>query len=236
MQLHPQTSGMAESTRSRGTCTYCGRTLTRSGMARHLPTCERRKAIIDAAERKPGTPRRFLHLQIQDAYSRDYWLHLEMDGTATLKELDSYLRAIWLECCGHMSQFSIGGWRGEEIPLKTKAERVFRPGVEVTHIYDFGTESVTLIKALDVREGKPTARRPIALMARNAPPVVPCMECGKEATHLCMECLIEYQESGALCEQHTAAHPHDGYGEPQEIVNSPRMGMCGYEGPADPPY
>lgn len=30
--------------------------------------------------------------------------------------------------------------------------------------------------------------------------------------------------------------PHDDYGEPIELVNSPRLGMCGYTGPADPPY
>jgi len=32
------------------------------------------------------------------------------------------------------------------------------------------------------------------------------------------------------------AHPHEEYGEPIEIVNSPRLGLCGYTGPADPPY
>ena len=67
-----------------------------------------------------------------------------MKGSATLGDLDDYLRAIWLECCGHLSQFSIGGWRGEEIPMSTRVERVFEPGIEVTHIYDFGTSSETL--------------------------------------------------------------------------------------------
>ena len=32
-----------------------------------------------------------------------------MCGSATLEELDHYLRTIWLECCGHLSQFTIGG-------------------------------------------------------------------------------------------------------------------------------
>jgi len=36
-----------------------------------------------------------------------------MRGSATPDDLDAYLRAIWLECCGQPSQFSFGGWRGE---------------------------------------------------------------------------------------------------------------------------
>jgi len=37
-----------------------------------------------------------------------------MRGSATLTKLDDYLRAIWLECCGHLSKFTIGGWGGGE--------------------------------------------------------------------------------------------------------------------------
>lgn len=38
-----------------------------------------------------------------------------------------------------------------------------------------------------------------------------------------------------LCQQHAETHPHDD-GDPLSIVNWPRMGMCGYDGPAEPPY
>lgn len=73
-------------------------------------------------------------------------------------------------------------------------------------------------------------------MARNNQPIVDCMECGKPATYLCMECMIEEDEAGTLCDQHAEDHPHEDYGEPMPIVNSPRVGMCGYTGPAEPPY
>ena len=73
-------------------------------------------------------------------------------------------------------------------------------------------------------------------LVRNVLPEVTCMECEKPATHLCMECQIENDESGLLCDAHTKKHPHDNYDEPMEIVNSPRLGMCGYDGPAEPPY
>ncbi|MBI5567483.1 MAG: hypothetical protein HY870_21465, partial [Chloroflexi bacterium] len=118
-------------------------------MIKHLATCTERQTIIAKATRRPAE--KLIHLQARDAFGGPYWLNLEMNGSATLKDLDHYLRAIWLECCGHMSQFSIGGWGGEEIPLKTRIDRVFTPEVELTHIYDFGTESVTLIKFAAIR-------------------------------------------------------------------------------------
>ena len=61
--------------------------------------------------------------------------------------------------------------------MKTRIDRTFQPGVELTHIYDFGTESETLIKVAAVRGGKQTTTHPIALMARNRLPDVKRMEC-----------------------------------------------------------
>ena len=224
---------MARRKQTRGACAYCGRELTRGGMTRHLPKCpERQRAVADAGR----GDRTWTHLQVQDAFGGDYWLHLEMDAEATLGHLDEYLRAIWLECCGHMSQFSIGGWGGEEIGLDTEIGEVLREGVELTHIYDFGTESVTLIKAVGERERGEMGRYPITLMARNAPPELICMECDRQAAWLCMECIYDHDRDGTLCEEHARAHEHDDYGEPMPIVNSPRTGLCGYMGPAEPPY
>jgi len=159
-----------------------------------------------------------------------------MRGSKTLKDLDDYLRAIWLECCGHMSQFSLGGAFAHEVGMRRKISDVFQIGSELTHVYDFGTSSETLVKCVGVREGKPTIVRPIALMARNLMPEYACIECGKPATHLCMECMVEENTAGTLCDEHTENHPHNDYGEPILLVNSPRMGMCGYDGPAEPPY
>jgi hypothetical protein len=48
--------------------------------------------------------------------------------------------------------------------------------------------------------------------------------------------MVEDDAPGLLCAQHAATHPHENYGEPVELVNSPHMGMCGYDGPAEPPY
>jgi hypothetical protein len=210
--------------------------MSKSGLAKHLATCAERQKAVDSANNNGGKLQTLYHLQVQDAYSGDFWLQLEINGTATLNDLDRYLRAIWLECCGHLSRFSVGGWRGGEIGKRKKAEQVFSPGVELTHIYDFGTSSETLIKAVGEREGKPLSPHPIFLMARNDEPEAYCTECGKPAAWLCIECLYETDGPGTLCDEHAREHPHDNYGEPMPLFNSPRTGMCGYEGPAEPPY
>jgi hypothetical protein len=205
-------------------------------MTKHLSACPKRQAVIAQAERRKAHREKLYHLHAQDAWGGDFWLELEIRGTATLKGLDHYLRAIWLECCGHMSRFSIGGWKGAEIAKSKRVEEVFRRGITLTHIYDFGTSSEILIRYVKAREGKPTTPHPIALMARNVQPQAICVECKRPAVWLCMECVIEDEIWGFLCQEHVESHPHEGYGEPIRIVNSPRLGMCGYERPADPPY
>jgi hypothetical protein len=100
----------------------------------------------------------------------------------------------------------------------------------------FGTSSETLLKLVGVREGKPSTPHPIVLMARNLPPEAVCIECGQPAAWLCLECMYEEDVPGTLCDEHAQGHPHDNYGEPMPLVNSPRVGMCGYTGPAEPPY
>ncbi|MDX1521069.1 MAG: hypothetical protein R3264_05545 [Anaerolineae bacterium] len=225
---------MSRRKQSKGECGFCGKEMTKGGLSRHLKSCKQRQEAVNAA--KTGQKQRLLHLQVQDAWSPGFWLHLEMNGQAKLQDLDRYLRAIWLECCGHLSQFSVGGWSGREISMSRKLETVLQPGVELTHIYDFGTSSETLVKAVDVREGRPLTKHPVYLMARNNMPEAVCEECGEAAGWLCMECLIEFSEWATFCDKHAKEHPHDDYGEPTPLVNSPRLGMCGYYGPADPPY
>lgn len=227
---------MAPRKQSKGTCVYCGKELSKGGVSKHLATCSKRQQAIAKAEQGKGTSETLYHLRVEDAYRKEFWLDLEMRGSKTLKDLDTYLRAIWLECCGHMSEFLGNGSLARQVGKQRKISEVLQPGSHLTHIYDFGTSSKTEIKVVAAREGKPTTSRAIALMARNRMPEDLCIECGDRATHLCMECLIEDETWGTLCDKHAKIHPHHNYGEPIPLVNSPRLGMCGYEGPADPPY
>lgn len=226
---------MARSPETRGTCVYCGEVITKRGVMKHLQKCPKWLEQFQAAEASSRPVEMLWHLRAQDAYDKDFWLELEMTGSATLEKLDEYLRAIWLECCGHLSQFTIGGWGGAEIGKSRKASTIFEEGLTLRHLYDFGTTSETDIRVLGARTGRAISKHPITLLARNIPPETLCQVCGQPAAWLCMEC-IEEEHSGFLCDEHVENHPHDTYGEPVGVYNSPRMGMCGYDGPAEPPY
>jgi hypothetical protein len=227
---------MPRSPESRGTCIFCGEIVTKRGVIKHLGKCSKWLEHFQVAETSNRPTETLWRLRVQDAYNKDYWLELEMAGSATLDKLDQYLRNIWLECCSHLSKFTIGGWSGSDIGKARKADAIFEEGITLRHLYDFGTTSETDIRVMGARTGKKISKHPIALLARNIQPEAVCQVCGQPANWLCMECIYEEDTPGYLCNAHVEDHPHEEYGGSLGVYNSPRMGMCGYDGPAEPPY
>lgn len=224
---------MTKKPRPRGICSYCGEEVVKQSVVKHLEKCAKRQ---EAVKNAMGNTESLIHLRAECAWDKRFFLDLEARGSATLKDLDSYLKVIWLECCGHMSQFGYDAWR-DKIPMSRKIESVFQAGVEVTHLYDFGTTSETAIRTISERNGIATTRHPICLLIRNKIPEVPCDDCKKPASYLCMECLCEGGEPSYFCDFCIGPHGHtENYGPPIRLVNSPRLGMCGYDGPATEPY
>ena len=221
---------------TKGICSYCQSEVSRVAALKHVGTCPARQAVLDAVEAKPGAEEPLYYLRVRDAYVKSFWLDLEVRASAKLKDLDKYLRAIWLECCGHLSQFTADGFGSKVAGMTRPVGDVFADGAEWVHLYDYGTTSETLVQAMAVREGKPTTKHPVALLVRNIVPELPCMQCEKAATWFCQEGVIEDNKEGTLCDAHKAKHPHKDYGGPIPLVNSPRLEMCGYTGPAEPPY
>lgn len=97
-----------------GLCKYCGNKYARSGMLRHLAACSERKAALqkETGSRRSG----YYELLVEGKDKPEYWLIIEMKESATLKELDQFIRDIWVECCGHLSAFAIGGQVYEMVP------------------------------------------------------------------------------------------------------------------------
>lgn len=105
---------MAKSTTTRavstGVCHFCNGEFAKSKMTLHLKACKERKIQQKAElEGKETHKETLYHLVVEDRYLPDYWMHLELPGSAMLEDLDDFLRDIWLECCGHLSGFRIDG-------------------------------------------------------------------------------------------------------------------------------
>ncbi len=230
---------MSARKRTKGDCVFCGKKMTSGGLVRHLKSCDDRiEAVTHTIENiKKAPEQRLYHLYIKNSYNSDFWLHLELNGNARLNELDQYLRSIWLDCCGHMSQFTVGSnaW-GEEISMNRKVYQLLETDMEMTHTYDFGSSTTTTVKVVDARWGKPLTAYPIFLMARNEMPEASCDRCNKTAKWL-FDDYTSYDGGELLCDKHKDEEIGDEYGdELLELVNSPRFGVCGYTGPATDPY
>jgi hypothetical protein len=162
-------------------------------------------------------------------------MHIEIPENATLKDLDGFLRQIWLECCGHLSSFEIEGktFISEKMDqgdrsMRVALGKVVAPGMKFEHIYDFGTSTELSLKVVSAREGL-AQDRAVRILARNDPPDIRCQICGKPATAVCSQCI--YEGTGWVCDECAKRHE---CGEDMllPVVNSPRVGMCGYTGDA----
>ena len=226
---------MAGQKRTRGKCTYCQREMTRAGMGKHMADCPVRTHAIAEANNGDGKLQPLYHLQVQDAWGGDFWLHLEMNGEATLKQLDRYLRAIWLECCGHLSEFYLEREYGTKAAMTRKIEQALSPGSVVSHLrfrHVFKNHCQNAWGSARQAADAP----PDCADGPQQPAGVYVHDVRKPATYICLQCLNEDEATGELCDVHVKKHPHHDYGDPLPLVNSPRSGMCGYEGPAEPPY
>jgi hypothetical protein len=209
-----------------GTCKICGRAFNRLGMTRHLKTCR------PAGARGGGYA---FHTLIDQRHGKKYWLHVAVPFSSRLSTLDSFLRRTWLECCGHLSAFTIQGVLYRESPqdeiggrsTAVRADRVLYPGLAFTYEYDFGSTTELTLKVVGIRECGPEVK--LELLARNEPPQILCSECdkGELATRVCIECVDA--GGGWLCDDCAETHS---CGEDMllPVVNSPRVGVCGYAG------
>ena len=164
-------------------------------------------------------------LKVEGADEKAYWLYLDMPVSAALKTLDRFLRDIWLECCGHESAFFVGNY--EQLSKNTMVG-MLRDGLKLHYEYDFGSTTELTITVVGTLL-RPKQRRSVRLLGRNEPIRFLCGKCGKEADWICCEC--EWADQYPyFCEDCMESHPHD---SALPIVNSPRMGVCGYCGEDD---
>ena len=192
--------------KSKGRCHFCGKTYAKAGINRHLKT----HLTALAAQQPPGKSA-LVKVGTDPRWgSTPYFLSLWVDGETTFKYLDDFLRAIWLECCGHLSAFTDPKratmpyfgmdvfFEGEELLEQGKQEEydalmerakgdipMGRTTQEVFHKgqkiqYRYDFGSTTEL-LLEVLDVYPCkAQTPLVLLSRNEPLEFPCESCGKK--------------------------------------------------------
>ncbi len=223
-------------TLSYGHCALCAERMAKQAVARHLRSC----VLKHVPEKGAHVP--LFHLRVEDRHAGPYWLDLEVKAASKLLQLDRYLREVWLECCGHLSAFMIGGLnymvsvdrefgfdRSDRSMNVKLSDVISGPGERFRYEYDFGSTTELVLRVVGVREGN-IGRSPVRLLARNEAPVWLCEVCEAPAKRVCPYCLHNGEEF--YCVEHAADHVCE---EEEEeaflpVVNSPRMGVCGYCG------
>ena len=216
-----------------GECALCHASFPKPQATRHVTAC------LKARAPESGQRVKALHLRVEGKYNPEYWMHFEIASAMTLYALDDFLRRTWLECCGHMSCFTIGGQRYAYEPFneglsgrreKSMEARLYKaipPGTDFAHEYDYGSTTDLVLRSLGAHEAA-LADPEVRILARNVPPEVQCVGCKKRAT------IVEAGWNGlnldrCFCKS-CADSETDDEGMRLPIVNSPRVGVCAYCG------
>jgi hypothetical protein len=197
-----------------GNCYLCGANLDKKAMEDHL------------LEFHGEDGQECCLLKIQGLCERDYWLYVDIPVEKTLSALDSFLRKIWLECCGHLSKFDD---ERDEIANNRKLGS-FTAGDTFLYMYDFGSTTDIAITVIGRIMRKPQ-KGIVRLLARNIPPDFKCVGCRKAADSICLE-YVEPFEDKFYCADCAEKNEDDDH-PMLPVTNSPRMGVCAYDGELD---
>jgi hypothetical protein len=214
----------------RGTCALCGYEGTKAALTKHLNICSIQHDLTI------GKQAQISRLHVEDQDVGIYWLDLEIKASTNLLELDQFLRDIWLECCGHLSAFEINR---EQYPvpyegykevadhsMDMKAAKVLTSGLMFSHEYDFGSTTTLGIKVVGERTGR--FENGLRLLSRNNPYQWHCCKCETSAAWINTQEMYD-TDNPFYCDTHMNEHPENDYAF-LPVVNSPRMGVCGYSG------
>ncbi len=212
---------MNEDLTSQGKCLFCNEIFPQKQIGRHLA---KHLALQEKSEADNHT-KNFSHILIDSGLM---FLHVLINDFSKMEILDSFLRDIWLECCGHMSDFHC---KTADISMNQRIKDVFPDKEKIMYDYDFGTTTRLNLKVLHHYDIN--MKDHLTLLSRNEPLELICTKCEKEpAIHICTEC--SYDEYMYLCKKCSKKHEKtcEDFNDYacMPVVNSPRMGDCGYMG------
>lgn len=120
----------------------------------------------------------------------------------------------------------------EDRSLNATLGNVLRVGQKFSYLYDFGSTTYLNLRVVASRQGVVRdEEQSVKLLARNEPPVIVCQTCGKPATQV-ISGYYNVEENG-YCDECVRKLKRDGFEMLLPVVNSPRIGVCGYTGNQD---
>jgi hypothetical protein len=192
---------------SNGNCFICGKTAGKTAIKNHV-----------LKDHNNGDEQCHL-IKAEGAYDKNYWLFFTASHNSSLSTVDEFLRDIWCECCGHLSAFYSGGC---EINKARKLSAI-AVGDTLLYEYDFGSTTEIIITII-AEISRVKQKEKVQLLARNALQEEKCGQCDAPATEINV---WEYDLYCGKCAEDT------GDDTLMPIVNSPRSGVCGYDGGLD---
>ncbi len=240
-----------------GVCIFCKKIYSKSGINRHFQKHLESEMIQGAPgmsyllkiemDTSWGRAPYFLSLWMDgeatmndlDAFLRDIWLECcgHMSSFTDPKKRKNSMGFDFFEAQELLERGKTKEYEAlmeesnGEIPKSRKVKKVFSKGLKLIYQYDFG--STTSLEVVVVGEYSVKALEDIVLLSRNEPLTLSCTSCAKEpATQICTQC--SYEEEAMFCKKCAEEHSEscadfEDYAS-MPIVNSPRMGVCGYQG------
>lgn len=211
----------------KGQCTGCNEMYTGAKGGQHLAACSQIAKILHSNFSETSG---YLLKVFPAQASSIYWMFLAIPKNGTLLLLDQFLRKTWLECCGHLSMFTIDGSRYSSYPdegdlsMKKRLDKILTPGLCFDYVYDFGSSTDLEIKVLDILESCPP--RQVTLLMQNESPPFDCELCKKNAEIICSIC--GETTCPSCSKRHACAKKERDTYMMMPLVNSPRTGVCGY--------
>ena len=172
-----------------------------------------------------------------------YWMFIIIHCDVKLSSLDTFLRKKWLQCCGHLSEFSINNVKCK---FQHKIKQIIQENIVIDYAYDFGTTTnlyITLVKQFNAANNK------IKILSQNSSPKYKCSTlegadgsckggsrncennfagsiCKKfNSNKICFECNDTY------CDHCASSLSHKCDAEDEflfDLINSPRFADCFY--------
>ena len=221
-----------------GKCYCCGKDINGRTAKRHILSCKNRlNNIVENLNKSKVNKDKFI-IKMVDKYNPSvYTIYLSIDKGTTLRNLDTFLRDVWMECCGHLSAFEINNvtyscnegsdedFFSDDETMDINLKDTISIGDKFDYSYDYGSTSTILLEVIsEYTTGN--SESTIEILARNNENKPICYKCDNEAKYM------DYENQEFVCKEcvEEEVEEDDEFLTELGYTNSPRDGVCGYEG------